>query len=44
MVRSFLALRAVTLGFTHPEQIQTVRIFDFGGADTRAGASSPNAG
>ena len=26
MVRSFLALRAVTPGFTHPEQIQTVRI------------------
>jgi predicted permease len=26
MVRSFLALRAVTPGFTHPEWIQTVRI------------------
>ena len=26
MVRSFLALHAVTPGFTHPEQIQTVRI------------------
>jgi predicted permease len=26
MVRTFLALRAVTLGFTHPEHIQTVRI------------------
>jgi putative ABC transport system permease protein len=26
MVRSFLALRAVRPGFTHPEQIQTVRI------------------
>src|SRR5579864_1968829 len=27
MTRSFVALRAVTPGFTHPEQIQTVRIF-----------------
>ncbi|MGA3204599.1 MAG: ABC transporter permease [Bryobacteraceae bacterium] len=26
MIRSFFALRAVTLGFTHPEWIQTVRI------------------
>ena len=26
MIRSFLALRAVTPGFTHPEWIQTVRI------------------
>ncbi len=26
MIRSFLALRAVTPGFTHPESIQTVRI------------------
>jgi putative ABC transport system permease protein len=26
MARSFIALRAVTPGFTHPEQIQTVRI------------------
>jgi predicted permease len=27
LVRSFLALRAVRPGFTHPEQIQTVRLF-----------------
>jgi hypothetical protein len=26
MIRSFLALRAVEPGFTHPERIQTVRI------------------
>ncbi len=26
MIRSFLALRAVTPGFTHPDWIQTVRI------------------
>ena len=26
MIRSFLALRGVTPGFTHPEQVQTVRI------------------
>jgi putative ABC transport system permease protein len=27
MIRSFVAMRAVTPGFTHPEQIQTVRVF-----------------
>ena len=27
MVRSFIALSAVTPGFTHPEQIQTIRLF-----------------
>jgi predicted permease len=27
LVRSFLALSAVTPGFTHPEQIQTIRLF-----------------
>lgn len=27
MIRSFLALRGVTPGFTHPEEIQTVRIW-----------------
>jgi len=27
LVRSFIALSAVKLGFTHPEQIQTIRLF-----------------
>ena len=43
-VRSFMALRAVTPGFTLPKQVQTVRIFIPEAQDSGAGASDPGTG
>jgi predicted permease len=43
MIRSFGALRAVRPGFTHPERIQTVRIFRARGARERTRAGSADA-